>query len=457
METTSIKIVEVLQKAGYEAYWAGGCVRDLLMGKKPHDYDIATSALPEQIEEIIKSTHILKGKTIPIGKKFGVIMAIVGGHHFEIASFRSDSDLSDGRRPDAVFFTNAKEDAKRRDFTINGMFYDPITHAVIDYVGGEDDLKRQVIRFIGDPEQRIREDYLRIIRGVRFKFTFGFTYETRTEQAIREHAHLIRKTSTERIKDEISKMWKAVRSHHLSCDLVIQELEHAGLLKEILPEIEVMKSTPQPPQFHAEGDVYIHTLRCLKALHHQTPERVIWGVLLHDVGKPAVIHRDGDLISFHGHEKAGVEIAMGILKRLHFRKVDREHILWLIEHHMMLYNFEKMKKSTRRRWFMHPWFADLLQVMYADSVGTSPVNMDEYNRLEALYEQERDEKLLEPMKPLLSGDDVMHAFGLKPGAEVGELIRLAHDAQIEGTVQDREQALEYLRKVARVRGRLAFK
>ena len=255
MRNTSIDIVKVFQDFGYETYWAGGCVRDLLMGKEPQDFDIATSALPEDIEKVIRKSHLLDERIIPIGKQFGIVMAIINGHHFEIATFRSDSDLSDGRRPDAVFFSNPRQDAKRRDFTINGMFYDPIRKEVIDYVGGQEDLRNKVIRFIGSPDRRIKEDYLRILRAVRFKLTLGFTYASTTFLAMKQSAQFVTKTSWERIHSELTKMFETKQSilsfgNTYSFDLVIQELSHVGVLSFVLPEIEALKDIPQPPEYH---------------------------------------------------------------------------------------------------------------------------------------------------------------------------------------------------------------
>ncbi|HNT30718.1 MAG TPA: HD domain-containing protein, partial [bacterium] len=365
------------------------------------------------------------------------------------ATFRSDSDLSDGRRPDAVFFSNPKEDANRRDFTINGMFYDPVNKEVIDYVNGQEDLKKKVLRFIGDPDLRIREDYLRLLRAARFKFTFGFTYANTTFRAVRQSAHFVTKTSGERIRDELGKMFKACSQQNRTPDLVLQELDHTGLLAEILPEVTALQQTPQPAEYHAEGDVYVHTLRCLRALHPKTDELVIWAVLLHDIGKPACMTREGNRLHFRGHEEKGVEIAEKILMRLRFRTTERERVLWLIDHHMMLLAFGRMREAKRRRWFMDPRFPDLLQVMYADSVGTSPTDLTWYNDLVRLYEQERDEKLLMPPVPLLNGDDLMQEFNLSPGKEIGALLEMIHDAQIEGAVRTREEALEYIRAIQR--------
>lgn len=438
MRRTAHGIVERLRQSGHEAYYAGGSVRDLLRGKMPQDIDIVTSALPEKIEAML-------GKTIPLGKKFGVIVAVEDGHHFEIATFRSDSPDSDGRRPEAITFSSAREDALRRDFTINGMFYDPIAGEVIDYVGGQQDLKDGVIRFIGDPDQRIREDYLRMLRAVRFRVTLGFDYDPATRRAIEQSGQFVTKTSWERIADEINKMLKPDEVSY-TFNQVFEALDEVGLLQYVLPEIEALKRVPQPPAYHQEGDVYVHTMRCLKSLHGSTDPTVIWGVMLHDVGKQTTIKFEGDDISFRGHEAAGVEIGQVVLDRFRFRKVDKEKILWLIENHMLLLNFERMRDARRRQWFMHPWFEDLMQVFKADAIGTKPTELSDYNRVSQLYHEEKERKLLEPPKKLLTGDDLIKEFKLEPGRQLGDVLDALHEAQLEGRIQTREEAITWVRQ-----------
>ncbi len=254
MKLTSIEIIKILRGAGFTAYWAGGCVRDMLLGIMPKDFDIATSARPADLKKLLKRIH-------PIGEKYGVVIAEHGGHHFEIATFRSDSGYSDGRRPDAVLFTNAEQDARRRDFTINALFYDPLEDKIFDYVGGQEDLKNKLVRFIGDPAERIKEDHLRIIRAIRFKNTFGFQYHPETYNALKTHAALSGKVSSERLRDELNKM-----IIHESFPHAVNDMEDTGVLAEVLPEIQAMKGVAQPVEFHTEGDVYDHTLRALKAL-----------------------------------------------------------------------------------------------------------------------------------------------------------------------------------------------
>ncbi len=440
MKNTALSIVKRLHNAGFEAYYAGGCVRDMLMGLTPKDFDIVTSAKPDEIEALMP-------KTVPIGKQFGVILVIEDGHHFEVATFRSDSALSDGRRPDAVMFTNAEEDAKRRDFTINGMFYDPVNDQVIDYVGGKDDLRSQILRFIGDPDLRIREDYLRILRAVRFKLTYGFDYDPQTLRAIRASAQFITKTSWERIHDEISKMLAFVRAQSgeppfFTYDIPFEELDRVGLLSFILPEVTNLHAVPQPPEYHAEGDVWVHTMRCLHSLHHDIDEHIVWAVLLHDVGKQTMIKQEGRKITFRGHEEAGVDMSEVILDRLKFKKVEREKIVFLVGSHMQMLNFGRMRDAKRRRWFMDPMFPDLMKVFKADTIGTAPTEMSEYNKLSDQYHAEKDLLLLEPPQPLLTGQDIMQLFGIQPGPQVGDILDFLHDAQLEGLVKDRHAAID---------------
>lgn len=443
------KIVEVFQKQGHQALFAGGCVRDMLLQKEPLDYDIATSARPDDIEKIIRQSHLLDEKILTIGKDFGIIMAVVEGHHFEIATFRQDSSSSDGRRPDQIHFANVQEDALRRDFTINGLFYDPLTQKIHDYVGGQDDLKQGTIRFIGQPTQRIKEDYLRLLRAIRFKITLGFDYDQSTQLAIEQMASGIEKTSWERISDEVHKMIKQRKTGaNYTVDMIIQELNQRGLLSSILPEIVSLQDVPQSPDHHAEGNVYIHTLRCLRSLHKDVEPEVVWAVLLHDVGKKDTLEiTPAGKTYFYGHEEKSAEIATTVLDRFRFPKGQRDFIVWLVRHHMMLMSFFKMKHAKQRRWLMDPRFPSLLEVFRADAIGTSPTDLTEINQLEALYEQEKNELLLEPPKKLLTGKEIMDIFSLLPGPTVGEFLEAVTDAQLENRIHTKQQAIEYLQQL----------
>ncbi|MBT5016972.1 CCA tRNA nucleotidyltransferase [Candidatus Peregrinibacteria bacterium] len=430
MEKTSIKIVKILQKAGHEAYWAGGSVRDMLLGVDPKDYDIVTSAKPDEIEDLLE-------KTIPIGKEFGVILAVEGDHHFEVATFRSDSGYSDGRRPDAVIFTHAEEDAKRRDFTVNGMFYDPLAKETYDYVGGQKDLEEHLIRFIGDPHERILEDHLRILRAIRFKNTLDFQYHPDTYQAILTHAKLADKVSGERLRDEFSKM--------ISCDHALEALEdllETGILEEILPEVYAMKGVAQPYQYHHEGDVWEHAKGCLDSLAKYSSLNLRWATFLHDVGKP-VTFKLKERIRFDSHAQEGVKIARKILNRLKFPKKDIDHICWLIEHHMMLPNFLDMPLGRARHWFLLPHFKDLLAIFEADIAGTDPANYELYTKVVELYE-ETMEKIPEDPAPILTGTEIMELLNIKPGKKIGEITIALREKQLAHEINTKPQAEKWV-------------
>lgn len=442
MEKTAIKIVKTFQDAGFEAYFAGGSVRDLLMGREPKDYDIATSAKPDEIEKIIDGIH-LESKTIPIGKQFGVILGIVHGHAFEIATFRSDSSYSDGRRPDAVIFTSAKEDAVRRDFTINGLFYDPIKKKVIDYVNGQDDIKNKIIRFIGEPHERVKEDHLRILRAVRFSNNLGFKYDPKTEEAVKELAHLVNDISKERVADELNKMIVNPRRAHS-----FRELEKFGILKHITPEAMAEKGVDQPYRFHREGDVLTHTFKSL----HEIPAdwasvELCWAVFLHDIGKPATFELRPDRIHFNGHATLSAQIARKILTRLKFSRAQITKVCWLINHHMTVGYIPKMKRVHQVNLFLHPWFLDLMRLHWCDVQGSIPVDFSLYDVNMKLYTDFKNEKLLEDhFKPKLNGDEIMKITGLKPGPRIQELLHALREAQIEGEVTNKKEAKAFIEK-----------
>lgn len=431
MEKTSIGLVNILKKAGYEAYWAGGCVRDMLLGKIPQDYDIVTNAKPEEVERLLK-------KTIPIGKQFGVILAIENEHHFEIATFRSDSGYSDGRRPDAVLFTHAEEDAKRRDFTINGIFYDPIHKKVYDYVGGQKDLEEHMIRFIGDPHERILEDHLRILRAIRFKNTLQFQYHPDTYAAIVKHAKLSQKVSGERLRDELNKI---LLSDHATDAL--EDLLETGVLKEILPEIYAMKGVAQPYQYHHEGDVWEHAKRSLDSLSKYASLPLRWATFLHDVGKPVTFLLK-ERIRFDHHAEEGAKIAQTLLRRLHFSRKEIQHITWLIEHHMMLNQLLEMPVGRQRHWFHLPYFKDLLALFEADIAGTDPARYEVYTKLRELYEETLS-KMPKVPKPLLTGNEIMEILQMKPGKEVGKIAEELREKQLAHEINTKKQAIHWMK------------
>lgn len=434
MLKTAISIVKKFQKAGYEAYFAGGSVRDYLMGKEPKDYDIATSALPNEIESLME-------KTYPIGKQFGVILVEENGHHFEVATFRSDSSSSDGRRPDAVLFTNAKEDAVRRDFTINGLFYDPVTEQLLDYVGGQRDIEKKILRFIGEPHERVKEDHLRLLRGVRFKNNFGFEYEPTTKQALEELSHLIDNVSRERIQDEMTKMLLHPHRAHS-----MRELDKFGILDRILPEVTACKGVQQTGQYHHEGDVFTHLMKAL----HDMPENfaskeVVWAVLLHDIAKPETFSKKPDRVHFDGHAALSSKMAKIVCKRLKMSNDETAKIAWMIEQHMTIGTIPNMRRAHQVTLFLHPWFEDLMRLHYCDEHGSFPFDLTLYQTVMKLYEDFKGEKLLEDhFKPKLSGDQLMKLFKLKPGPLLRELLQAQREAQIEGLVHDEKEARKFV-------------
>ncbi|MDD4351765.1 MAG: CCA tRNA nucleotidyltransferase [Candidatus Gracilibacteria bacterium] len=432
MQKTALQIIKTLKAAGHEAYLAGGCVRDILMKRDPTDYDIATSAKPEEIEKLLE-------KTIPIGKQFGVILALQNGFQFEIATFRSDSGYSDGRRPDAVLFTSPKEDAKRRDFTINALFYDTEEKKVIDFVKGQKDLKAKVIDFVGDPEERIKEDHLRLIRAIRFKNALGFQYHPETYKAICKYSHLIKKVSPERLGQELNKIMTA------PCDkaAAFEDMFDSGVLQHILPEIARMKGVAQPYEYHQEGDVFAHTMAALRSLGaKKVHNEVAWAVLLHDVGKPDTF-KIAERIRFDGHVEKSAELAQEILKRLRFSGQKRDQITWLVAHHMLLVPLLEMPLGRQRHWLLHPWFEDLLQVHKADAEGSLPVDLELYHKVKNLLEETK-QKLPQLPPKLIAGDELIKKFKLKEGKEVGRLLDLLHYAQLEERVNNKKQAWEFL-------------
>lgn len=432
MEATALEIVKELKEKGFETYFAGGTVRDILLNKVPKDYDIVTSAKPEEIEDILEHT-------IPIGKKFGVILAVRNGHNFEVATFRSDAAYSDGRRPDAVYFTDPKEDALRRDFTINGMFYDPIEKKVLDFVGGQQDLKTKILRFIGDPHDRLQEDNLRLLRAIRFKNSLDLDYALGVPEAIKRNAELIKNVSAERIQEELTKILVAKNAGQ-----AFREMSRAGILKIILPEVEALKGVKQPELYHHEGDVFEHTLMSLDALSENPSKELAWAVLLHDIGKPKTFSID-DRIRFNGHSEKGAELAALIGKRLKFSNEMTTNLKWLVAHHMMLGDLFKMKKTRQAHWIHQPLFSELLELLRADTLGTKPKDLSMYNELKKLSREK--EILLPKPEVLITGKEIMEKFGLKEGPKIGEILDRVHHAQMEEKINTKEEALEFVKKI----------
>lgn len=438
MKITSIQIIKTLRTNGFYALWAGGCVRDILLGKKPKDFDIATDAKPDQVESLFEYTK-------PVGKAFGVILVKSDGHEFEIASFRDESDYQDGRRPSKIEFATDYEDAIRRDFTINGMFYDPIEDQIIDHVGGQKDLDLKLIKFIGSSEQRILEDHLRILRAVRFKNTLDFQYHPETYKALKKHAHLITKISNERIQDELNKMLQCKNRVN-----AINDLEDLGLLDLILPEIQALKGVAQPHQYHKEGDVYNHTMLALKKMPEGLPLSYYWAVLFHDSGKPKTYSENQERITFYNHANVSAEIVIKRLNELKFSNNFIKHVEFLCKYHMNLFQILDMSYKNQVKWFLKPWFLDLLEIHKYDTLGTNPSDTSMYEKIKDLYHKtvsELDSKLDNgKIIKLASGKDVMQILNLKPSPKIAEILEELEDLQIENKITTRSKALEFIKK-----------
>ncbi|MDC1141842.1 CCA tRNA nucleotidyltransferase [Planctomycetota bacterium] len=427
------KVITTLKASGHEALLAGGCVRDLLLGKEPQDYDVATSATPDQVEAIFP-------RTVPVGKAFGVVIVHGDNCAVEVATFRSDGNYSDGRRPDSVTFTNAEEDAKRRDFTINALFLDVASGEVIDYVNGQSDLTHQVIRAVGDPAQRFREDKLRLLRAVRFAANLKFTIDTHTEQAVTDAATDVATCSAERIQAEVSKLLTRGNAGD-----GFRQMSKLGLLRVILPEIEAMHGVEQPPEYHPEGDVFIHTMRAVDLLPANPPLTLALGVLLHDVGKPPTFNDTTDRVRFNGHDKLGAEMTRKILRRLKYSTEIVDRVVSLVADHLRFMNAPKMKTSTLKRFFRKPHFRDDLALHRIDCLaGSGNVETWEFAAAK-LAELGSEPEKLRPTLPI-DGRDLIE-LGIKPGPRFKQILIAMEDEVLEGRVSTRDEAIAFVREL----------
>jgi poly(A) polymerase len=424
-ESLAGSIVRRLRDQRFAAWLVGGCVRDLLLGRAPKDFDIATSALPAELLQIFPQAG-------QVGAHFGVVLVHEGSAHVEVATFRSDLDYSDGRRPSAVHFESRPEqDVLRRDFTINALLLDPETNEILDFTGGRADLEARVIRAIGDPLRRFEEDHLRLLRAIRFAARLDFTIEHTTFEAIRSLAPAIHRISIERIRDEVSRILTeggARRGFEL--------LDASGLLREILPEVAALKGVEQPPEFHPEGDVWTHTLVMLDGLQEPTLELAL-GVLLHDVGKPATF-RIADRIRFDGHVEKGVEIAHALLNRLRYPNAVIEQVEALIDNHMRFKDVPHMRESKIKRFLRMPKFGEHMELHRLDCLS-SHGSLANYEFARSKQREVPPEQLRPA--PLVTGHDLI-AAGCKPGPAFGTALRETEDAQLEGRVTTKEEALK---------------
>jgi len=425
-------ICDTLRRSGYQALLVGGCVRDLLLGREPADYDVTTDATPEQVVSLFP-------ESIAVGAQFGVILIPRDGLKVEVATFRSDVGYSDGRHPDSVVYSKTpQEDVQRRDFSINGLLMRHDTGEVLDFVGGQADLEAKVIRAIGEPGRRFAEDKLRMMRAVRFAARFGFEIEAETFRAIRRHVGEIHQVSPERLREELTKLLTEGAARR-----AFESLDETWLLQQVLPEVGAMKGVEQPPQYHPEGDVWIHTLMMLEGLPANASSTLAWGVLLHDVGKPPTFQsaaETGDRIRFNNHVEIGVRMAEAICGRLRFSNEDTEQILALVDNHMKFGAVEGMRASTLKKFVRLPHFEEHLALHRLDCLS-SHRNLDSYEFVQRFLEVTPPEQV-RPER-LLTGDD-LQTMGFRPGPLFAQILRALEDMQLEGQVKTREEAEEYV-------------
>jgi poly(A) polymerase len=429
------KVLTTLRQHGYSAYFVGGCVRDLLLGCEPADYDVATDATPDTVLRIFP-------ESIAVGAQFGVVLVLLspqdGAPPFkvEVATYRSDIGYTDGRHPDQVRFAKTpQEDVQRRDFTINGLLLDPIKNEVLDYVHGQADLNAKIVRTIGDPQERFTEDKLRTLRAVRFAARLGYEIEPTTFAAVQRLAAKIGQVSRERIRDELDKMLTEGHARR-----AFELLDSTGLLKVVLPEVAAMKGVQQPPQFHPEGDVWIHTLLLLEGLEKGCASALAWGVLLHDVGKPPTFRVAPDRIRFDQHAEVGTKMAEEICRRLRFSNETTEQVMQLVANHMRFGDVKRMKASTLKRFMRLPRFEEHLELHRLDC-NASHRDLSLYEYAKERFENTPQEQIRPA--PLLNGDDLI-AAGWRPGPHFKTALEAVEDAQLEGTVTSREEALSYV-------------
>lgn len=452
LDTGALEVLKRLRAAGYTAYFVGGGVRDALLGRKPKDWDIATSACPEEIEALFP-------KTIPVGRAFGVVIVLTSRGHCEVATFRGDGTYTDGRRPESVRFTSAEEDVRRRDFTINALLYDPDAEVVLDYVDGLGDLSRRILRTVGDPVRRFSEDHLRLLRAVRFTACTGFCLEPGTRDAILSGAAMICDVSPERIAQELVRM---LTEGYSRC--AFELLLSTGLLVNILPEAAAMAGCPQPHEFHPEGDVWSHVCLMLelwdrlqghgckvperlpdevvKELKHfpdDEREALAWAILLHDVGKPGTVRYE-DRIRFHGHDRLGAQLTGEILRRLRRPTRIVERAVEVVSSHMHFMHIRDMREATRRRFVRQPAFISHLVLHFLDCRG-SHGGLESFQRAFEAWEYEQH--VQEPLKPLLTGHDLIN-MGYHPGPVMGDILRQLEDARLEGDIHDAVSARDWV-------------
>ena len=429
---TAAAIVRRLQAAGFAAFWVGGCVRDFLLGREPQDFDIATDAKPEQVEQLFQ-------RTIPVGRKFGVVIVLEHRQQFQVATFRAEAEYRDGRRPEKVIFASAEADAARRDFTVNGLFYDPLTKKIHDWVGGEADLRAKIIRTIGAPAARFGEDHLRMLRAVRFAAQLGFEIEPQTFAAIPALAPKIKIISAERIREELIKLFAPP---HAARGLVL--LRDCRLLEHVLPELAPTTACEQSPDFHPEGSVFNHLRLMLSQMPPGASDSLPWAVLLHDIAKPVTAERDAATgkIHFYGHEKIGAVMAEQILQRLRFPKKQTEAIVACVRNHMQFKDVKQMRTATLRRLLLRETFPLELELHRLDCLGSSG-NLEHYHFLREQAEELNKKPALRP--PLLNGNDLIK-LGMRPGPALGALLAEIREKQLAEELKTPRAAMAWARQ-----------
>jgi poly(A) polymerase len=429
-EAAARLIVERLRARGFEALYAGGCVRDQLLGLTPHDYDVATNARPEQVEALFP-------RTVPVGVQFGVIIVLEQGAEIQVATFRGDGTYHDGRHPESVRFTDAEGDSRRRDFTVNGLFFDPIEERILDFVEGRRDLESRLLRAIGNPSERFAEDKLRLLRAVRFATTLGFEIDPDTWREILVWSPEIHAVSAERIREELVKILLSpnrVRGFDL--------LDKSGLLRQVLPEIDALKGCDQPPEFHPEGDVFVHTRLMLSMLAPDASLPLVLSVLFHDIGKPATRAVDETgRIRFNGHEGVSAGMTLRLLQRLRFRNEVIDAVIPAVRLHMSFKDVPNMRVATLKRMMARPTFEEELELHRVDCLASHGM-LDNHAMLIAKREEFGREPLIP--EPLITGHDLI-ALGMKPGPEFAEVLMSVQTRQMEGTLNTREEALEWIK------------
>jgi poly(A) polymerase len=429
----AVHIIRTLRERGHSAYLVGGCVRDLLLGRDPADWDVATSATPDEV-------MLIYPQSLAVGAQFGVILVpFAGGQKVEVATFRNDGAYSDGRHPDEVRFSKtAEEDVQRRDFTVNGLLLDPLDgDKVLDYVGGEKDIQAGIIRTIGDPNRRFHEDKLRMLRAVRFAARFGYQIASSTFAAVRHLATEIHQVSRERVREELTRMLTEGRARR-----AFELLDETALLPEVLPEVASMKGVEQPPQFHPEGDVWTHTLLLLEGLEARTSTTLAWGALLHDVGKPPTFRRAPDRIRFDGHAEVGTHMARSICGRLHMSNDDIAQIAAIVANHMKFPELPRMRQSTLKKFLRQDRIGEHLEMHRLDCLAS--------HRDLSLYEFANEKLSSIPPEeirpqPLLTGNDLI-AAGYEPGPQFKEILAKVEEEQLEGTLKSSEAAMAFVRE-----------